>query len=245
MRKEGWNVLAFLDDFAGVEESEQKALQSYAYFNTLTKELGLSLALDKCEAPSQIIEWLGYEVDVNNMMVTIPPTKMDQVLDECERWRTRKIASKTMIQSLVGKLIHVANCVKHARKFVARILSTLRYMASANRPWTTLTPDFLADVLWFENYASQGNGRSLIDPPCKEILIECDSSLRAGGGNSEDQYYTWIYSNDHMKNYTQIHHLEAINLMVAYRTLCPPITQGYRIVMITDNMASSIALATG
>lgn len=49
-----------------------------------------------------------------------------------------------------------------------------------------------------------------------------------------------------MRNYHHIHHLEAINLIVAYRTLMPKWdTRGARIVMITDNMASSLALTTG
>lgn len=87
-----------------------------------------------------------------------------------------------MIQSLVGKLIHIATCIKHARKFVARILATLRYMTSVNQEWTTINAEFKADVQWFKNYAAVANGIALINPPRNEFYIECDSSLTGGGG---------------------------------------------------------------
>lgn len=245
MRKRGWTVLAFLDDFAGIENSKEKAQQAYTEFLQLTTELGLTLAEDKCSCPTQQVEWLGYEVDVLAMTVSIPPLKLAQVLDECERWENKKVASKNMIQSLVGKLIHIANCIRHARKFVARILSTLRYMVAAQKIWTSITPNFRADVAWFKNYAELANGIALITPSLSEFAIECDSSLTGGGGNSITGYYAWEYSSDHIQKYPHIHHLEAINIIVAYRTLCPPASQGTRIVIITDNMASSLALSTG
>lgn len=58
MRKQGWITLAFLDDFAGVQDSERLACQAYEQFLDLADQLGLQLAKDKCEPPAQIIEWL-------------------------------------------------------------------------------------------------------------------------------------------------------------------------------------------
>lgn len=246
MRKKGWVTLAFLDDFAGVQKSKQEAWNAYRQFLELAKDLGLTLAQDKCAPPSQVIEWLGYQVDVSAMTVTIPSKKLHQVLQECQLWSDKGKANQTMIQSLIGKLLHVANCIRHARKFVTRILSTLRYMVSHKQAWTTITPPFRADISWFLKYAEEGNGIALIAPTLNNIYIECDSSLTGGGGNSNTLYYAWKYSDQHLRKYDHIHQLEAINLLVAYRTLCPRNnTQGSRIVMITDNMASSMALSTG
>lgn len=87
MRKKGWNVLAFLDDFAGVQASEEEAKAAYEDFIQLTATLGLQLSLDKCAPPSQCVEWLGYDVSTITMTVAIPQEKMTQVLSECEVWR--------------------------------------------------------------------------------------------------------------------------------------------------------------
>lgn len=118
------------------------------------------------------------------MTVAIPKEKLYQVLAECECWSSKQKVSKTMIQSLVGKLLHVANCIQHARKFVTRILATLRYMVDQKQEWTTFSDDFRADVAWFKNYAEQGNGIAIIAPSLHNIYIECDSSLTGGGGET-------------------------------------------------------------
>lgn len=245
MRKQGWHVLAFLDDFAGIEVSESQAQQAYGHFLQLTSELGLQLAVEKCAPPTQVIQWLGYDINIPRMILSIPQEKMHQILQECKRWANRAKASKTMIQSLVGRLIHIANCIPHARKFVTRILSTLRYMSAADQSWTSISTEFKTDVAWFLNYAHNSNGLTLISPPLDPIPIECDSSLLGAGGNSNDKCYFWEYSASHRDKYAHIHHLEAINLIVAYRTLCPLPSAGKKIVITTDNQGSAYALATG
>lgn len=221
MAQQGFVTYAFLDDYAGIEDTYEKACSAYQYFIDLTSDLGLALAVEKCAAPSQTMQWLGYDVDSTNMTVSIPREKMLQFLAECCLWSAKRKASKSMIQSIIGKMIHVSNCVLHARKFTSRILATLRYMTSANQQWTTLDEDFKADVTWFLQYAQLGNGVSLLTPRTTCFYIECDSFLTGGGGNTDIAYYSWKYSQDHVKKFTAIHQLEAINLLVAYRTLCP------------------------
>lgn len=246
MASKGFKVLAFLDDFAGWEPSYQKASEAYQAFLQLTSSLGLKLSSDKCQPPSRSIQWLGYDIDALRMSVAIPPDRLIQVQAECNLWLAKVRASRSMIQSLVGKLIHLANCVRHARKFTARILTTLRYMISKSKAWITLDEGFKADVKWFQAYAQSANGLSLISPVLQNIYIECDSSLHAGGGNSDGFFFVWTYTDQHKAKYQQIHQLEAINLLVAYRTLSPwHNTAGRRVVMVTDNAASSFALTTG
>lgn len=246
MSRKGFNLLAFLDDFAGCEESYEKATQAYQTFLNVTQALGLQLAKDKCQAPSTHMQWLGYEVDSNQMYIAIPPDRLSQVLQQCRLLMNKKRASRTMIQSIIGKLVHLANCVRHARKFTARILETLRAMNHQDREWTTLNEGFKADIHWFLAYSEQANGISLITPIQEYFYIECDSSLEGGGGNSNSQFYKWKYTDQHIKKYPSIHMLEAINLLVSYRTLCPPTgMEGKCIVLLTDNLASHFALTSG
>lgn len=49
-----------------------------------------------------------------------------------------------MIQAIAGKLIFISNCVQSGRKFLARILATLRNMGE--KKWTTLSDPFRADI---------------------------------------------------------------------------------------------------
>lgn len=246
MARKGFQILAFLDDFAGCEDSFDRAMQAYLTFLELAAALGLQLAHEKCQAPSTRMQWLGYDVSSANMSIAIPQDRLSQVLEECKKWVNKTCASRSSIQSIGGKLVYLANCVRHARKFTARILSTLRSMNEMAKDWTTLSQDFKADIRWFLAYSELANGVSLISPICDYIHIECDSSLVGGGGNSDCSFYKWKYPSAHIEKYPSIHMLEAINLLVAYRTLCPRgTTAGKCIVIATDNLASHYALSSG
>lgn len=246
MAKKGFTTLAFLDDFAGCEHSEERATHADNAFIELAANLGLQLALDKCQPPSTTMQWLGYIINTQLMYIAIPSDRLEQVLQQCRAWLTKRRASRTSIQSLTGKLVHLANCVRHARKFTSRILTTLRSMNKSDRNWTTIGQEFKADIQWFVAYSEAANGISLITPVKEVIYIECDSSLEGGGGNSATNFYKWKYPSTHTDKYPSIHMLEAINLLIAYRTLRPMTgIAGKCVVIATDNMASHFALMTG
>lgn len=100
---------------------------------------------------------------------------------------------------------------------MSRVLSALRAMG--DRDWTTLSDKFSLDVKWFIAYASQSNGVALIHPLRPEGDINCDSSLVGGGGVAFPFCYTWRYSQQHVKKFAKIHELEAVNILVAVKTL--------------------------
>lgn len=169
---------------------------------------------------------------------------MAETLAECERWLNRDKSNKKMVQSLVGKLMFVTNCIKPARRFLACILATFRSLNDG--AWTTLSHDFKLDLLWFVRFARAANGVFYYTPHRKVLEIQCDSSLVGGGGTALNWYYAWKYTPAHLRNYPLIHHLEAINLVVALKTLAPHIAEpGATILISTDNEASSWALQSG
>lgn len=246
MGKKGYNTLAYLDDYAGAESTHAKAQQAYQTFKNLANTLGLDLALSKCAEPSTSITWLGFLIDSVKMEVSIPPQKLLDVLTECDSWMLKLKATKSMIQSLLGKLMHLAHCITAARKFTSRITSTLSNMHKNNQTWTTISSEFKADVNWFRHFALESNGRALLMPKRDSIFIECDSSLTGGGGHSSEYFYTWEYSDQHKAQLPAIHQLEAVNLVIAYRTLCPTEnTAGKCITLVTDNSSSAFALTSG
>lgn len=144
MRKKGFITYAYLDDYAGCCATEEEATRAYNYFLALANHLGLDLATDKCHPPQQNITWLGYTVDTVKMQVSIPEEKIRDLKNECMIWMHRRKANKKMLQSLIGKVLHAAGCIRHERKFTARLLSTVRSLNK--RQWTTLTEDCRADI---------------------------------------------------------------------------------------------------
>lgn len=244
MASKGHHVIAYLDDFGGCHDSLIEAQKAYNTFKELAKDLGLQLATNKCCPPNNKMEWLGYHVDTIAMSVTIPQAKLDETLQECKLWLSRAHATKRMIQQIAGKLLFICNCVHQGRKFMARILAALRDIGT--RQWITIDKEFKADINWFCKYAEQGNGILLCAPKKQQLYIECDSSLHGAGGNNDEKYYAWAYSKKHKKTFPYIYQLEAINIVVAVKTLanfCPTIPT--HLTVWTDNITSSFALQTG
>ena len=86
LRKEGFFTLCYLDDFIGIEKTEEQAYKAYNKFMALAKDLGLDLAIEKCSPPTQKLTWLGFCIDAMAMTVTLPHEKIQEVLIECAAW---------------------------------------------------------------------------------------------------------------------------------------------------------------
>lgn len=245
MGKAGCAILAYLDDYASCAPSKDIAMQQYDLFTTTAQELALKLAKEKCHPPTTSMEWLGFYVNSISMNISIPAKKLQEVLDECSRWIHPPRTNKKRLQSLVGKLVYLGIGIQHTRKFTGRLLSTLQCMSDS--AWTTIAEEARLDIKWFLQYASSGNGISLFTPDSDYMYIKCDASLSgAGGGDSDQHYYRWKFNREHIQRYLNIHMLEAINLLVSYKTLAP-VTDPRRltVILLTDNMASSYALYKG
>lgn len=238
------HCLAYLDDFAGCHLDRHRAEVAFKAFIDLAEFLGLQLLHKKCFGPATCIEWLGYKIDTQAMTVAIPENKLEEVVQECHCWFQRKRVTRTMVQSLAGKLAYVAGSVRHGRKFLARILAALR--SDYHKKWLTINQDFIKDVMWFYFYVKPSNGVSLYSTTLPQLTIECDSSLQGTGGNSKTSCYTWTYTKQHKARFTAIHQMEALNILVAYRTLAhQDSSDPTSVLILTDNISSSAALTTG
>lgn len=171
---------------------------------------------------------------------SIIPQRIAYLVDECATWLTKTKANMRMIQSIAGRIIYVANAIPPARKFTARILAVLRMLPDGG--WITLMDDFKTEILDFN--AKLSNGIHLFKPQRETLHIECDSSMFGAGGLAPPYCYTWTYYAEHMKCFTDIHHLEAVNIRVAYQTLAASQRIApANLIIWTDNIASSWALS--
>lgn len=240
----GCHLLAYLDDYAAAASTIKKASADYEHFLKLANDLGLQLAINKCQPPTTRIEWQGFMINSTNMTVSIPKAKLNDILADCKRWKQGSRISKQSLQSLIGKLIHLTNGISHGRKFTTRLLATLRGMK--DRTWTTITKEASFDIQWFLNFAAVSNGISVYASPVPDFIIECDACLSGAGGHSGTEYYIWRYDDGHSSKYGAIHRLEAINLLVAFRTLTTsPPTPGSHVQIFTDNISSAYSLMSG
>ena len=242
MDREGYSLLAYVDDFCSIGRSAAAAHNAYKAFLSLMDVLGLQLAPEKCAPPSKQMEWLGFWFDTVEMTITIPPAKLKEILEIATAWGEKTRASRRDLQRLAGKLNHVSQCVLPARKFMSRILAALR--ASPMAGSMPVGDDLRRDVAWFAQYAARCNGRLLLVEKLPTFEIQCDACLEGGGGFSATEFYS-IRFPTHMAEQHHISRIEAMNIVLAVKTLVPAEMRATEIIITTDNSAAMYSLNTG
>ena len=144
----GATTLQYVDDCLGVEADESTASAAYGNLRNVVAELGLQEAPDKLCTPSPRMEFIGVTFDTVTGTISIPGEKMKEIMALVRDWQGRTSATKHQLQSLLGKLHHVAKCVKPARLFVSRMLDTLRsfYVGWQFSTWFAVVCQFLAII---------------------------------------------------------------------------------------------------
>ena len=239
---EGHSALAYVDDFCGVQPLKAQADAAYASFASLTDTLGLRLAPDKCSPPATQMEWLGFLFDTEDMAITLPRAKLNEIVEIASRWAKKPRASRRDLQQLAGKLNHVSQCILPARKFMSRILAALR--STPLHGTIPVTDSLRSDVAWFAAYAAGCNGRVLIKAFLPSFEIQCDACLEGGGGFSGSHYYSLCFSDLRFQS-MHISQIEAFNIVLAVKTLLPHDMRSTQVIITTDNSAAMHTLNTG
>ena len=244
LKQGGIKTLCYLDDFVGVASSEQQAVKDYQQAMNLLKYLGLEISTHKCVPPTTRLTWLGFEIDSLNMSIEISQQKLDETLEESKRWFSYDKVSRKQIQSLVGKLKHVAKCVPHADRFFARILLQMRLTPNWGKH--PFSDELLKDINWFLIFSRLYNGVCLLPTkPKQEWVIESDATLTSGGAWSKTKFFSVQFPQAVTDLSWSINKLEALTVIHALNNLLPNDPHNYVIVLNTDNQATQCVLSTG
>ena len=241
LRDEGITALMYLDDVIVLATDPDLAKHHYARVRQLLAELGLPEAADKAQPPAQAVRWLGIDINAANMSLSIPTDKLNEVVQAVNRYYTAKSINKRQLQSLVGKLVHVAKCVEPARAFIACLLDALR--AFGDRPYIKVTDDMRADLGWFREFVQDWNGISLIPPAAPHRVIQVDACLTGIGATNGVQAYAACVApeQDPIVNISEI---EAANIIVALHTFITDRDVGGHIMVQCDNKPAVQALTS-
>ncbi|CAC5393055.1 unnamed protein product [Mytilus coruscus] len=124
-RQMGFDIVNYLDDFAGVE-SVDRADKAYIELKRLLDSCGLEESFHKAVSPSTRMEFLGIICDTSKLLLQIPDDKLKDIQEILHFWTNKRSAKLRDIQSLVGKLNFMASCVRPGRVFMSRLLNWLR-----------------------------------------------------------------------------------------------------------------------
>ena len=181
-------------------------------------ELGLKEAKHKASPPAQVLVWLGLQFNTRKMTVSIPPVKLREIMDIVFVWASKKLASRQQLQSILGKLFHVAQCCPPAHLFLSRMLATLHDCPIKGT--IMLHEDFHKDLHWFQLYLPSTNGIFMLEnshPTPPPLHIYVDSCTSGCGGLLEDECYHALYPEHIVEQNLEICHLEMLNCVVALK----------------------------
>ncbi len=111
------NTLVFVDDFLGVNRSLEAVTHNFNKLKSKMDAVGLAESEGKEQPPSQSIPWIGINFNTTNMTMSIPERKVREAEHLVKIWLSRTSATRHELQQILGKLLHIAKCVKPAWLF--------------------------------------------------------------------------------------------------------------------------------
>lgn len=241
LESNGIYARVYLDDLVCVAPSKEKAEKDYRFIKHLLETLGLPEADDKSQSPAPTVDWLGVHIDAPNMRVSIPKEKVDEVLAVVGKYKKKRSSTVKELQSVIGKLVHVAKCVPPARLFVSRLLDGLR---NAKGRYININSCMKKDLQWFLDFCRTWNGKAMIQPenPSRKIVV--DASL-SGVGATDGQYAYAAQLTPIEDGARNICEIEAANVAIALHTFVTHADRGAHIEILCDNLPSVQTLTSG
>ena len=181
-------IMHYLDDFLTLGPPDSPICSHN--LNTITEvcqKLGVPLALEKVEGPSQTLTFLGIVLDTKHMEARLPHEKLQRIRNQLTSWLHKRKATKRQILSLVELLQHATKVVKPGRTFVARMYAAAARLKQLHHI-TRLNKAFKSDLYWWHLFVTNWNGVSFINSSLSqdhlsfEFHIQTDASGHWGCG---------------------------------------------------------------
>ncbi len=155
------SIMHYLDDFFFVAPANShKCKVLLNSFQTICKSLGVPLAIEKTEGPSEVITFLGLEIDSIRQLVKVPRRKLSQVVDSIQRALSAEDMSLTQVQSLIGSLNFVCRAISPGRAFLRRLIDLTKGVTLKNQR-VTIGAGAKKDLTLWLQFLLHCNGVSL------------------------------------------------------------------------------------
>ena len=185
----GYFSINYLDDF-GSAETQEMAWPSFNALSNIFSQVGVQEAIQKAVFPTTRMSFLGTLLDTVKMTIEVEPQRKTEIEHELDKWQTRNLFTRQELESLIGKLQFISNCVRGSRVFIARMLNTLR--GSSRNGLIPVDIEMRKDINWWRRFIAQYNGVSilwLVQYTQADEFISSDACLQAAGAVCDGEYY--------------------------------------------------------
>ena len=239
INKLGASDMAFLlDDFLGMEVSQQNCQHILSKFLWLCQTLGIPIATEKTLGPSQCLVFLGLTLDTIKAEIRLPMDKIEHCIQLLHHFRRKKSAKLKEIQSLTGLLSFCCTAIQGGRAFTRRLIA-LTMGVTVEHHHVKLNAAARADLAVWLQFLQHFNGRSMFLHEqwlsSQKVRLYTDSAGSLGYGAIYRSY--WLYGPfpDKWKN-LNITFLELYPIVLAVN-VWGHLMQNHSILFTTDNEA--------
>jgi hypothetical protein len=162
-------VIHYVDDFLFVVDSREGGMALKAAALELCTRLGVPMAPDKAEGPSECLTFLGIELDTVAMTARLPAKKLSALRLLLDMWVSRQHCTIHDLQSLTGSLRWACHVVRPGRAWLRRLIALTTELCRQRgrtdchgEQQHSLTASARADVRWWHRFIGRWNGVSLI-----------------------------------------------------------------------------------
>ena len=243
-RKMNYFLLNYVDDFIGTEY-QSNVKQAHKALIRLLDNIGVKRSEKKSVPPSQKVEFIGNLVDAEKFTIGVTPNRLQELSKELNLWRFKKYTTRCELESLIGKLQFVSNCVKPGRLFVLRLLGEMKRMSRGKTYF--MNEEVRLDTKWWYLFLPQFQGTEilwLLDTAKIDEEFAVDACLVRAGGVRGNEVFTVLFPDHKTQSDENITHLELWSIIVALK-LWGEQFRGKVIKISTDNEAVSIIVNSG
>ena len=154
-------------------------------------------------------------------------------------------ASRRQLESLIGKLQFMSNCIKPGRLFISRLLNDMKGMNRCK--YYTLSECVRSDIWWWYLFLPNFGGTSvmwLTDSVELDSEMAVDACLIGAGGVSKKEYFRVAFPVHPRESHIKITHLELWAVIVGIRVWGNRLT-GKIFHIKSDNEAVATIINTG
>ena len=227
----------YVDDFIGIEHRETE-WEAYDALGNLLRYLGVKEAQDKAVSPAMITEFLGTGFDLERLVLFVMEGKLQEIQQEVEKWIHKESMNRTQLESLIGKLLAIGNCIRPGMVYINHLLNKLPLIMRGSmykiddtmrlgiKWWRRFLPEFNATaIMWLEQRLKP------------DTVIATDACLTGIGGQAGKEYFHQEIPNLILEiPGVHITHLEMITVMVALKLLAPKL-HGIRLRIYCNNQS--------
>lgn len=217
LRALGIRLVLKLDDMLIMASSASECLENLTTAVHLLAILGFTVNWRKSVlTPTQIMEFLGFDVSSSNMQLSLPADKVAKLLKSCrntlasERLTVRSVAS--LIGQMQSTMLAVLPAPLHYRNLQRLVIVGLADGGSYETA-VSLSPRARSDIEWWLEHLHRWNGRSVVQP-LANLCIQSDASLSGWGAACKGQSTGGVWSMDE-----GVHHINWLELKAAWLAL--------------------------